>query len=129
MGGEVGAREAGKEIGWSALDVSEAAGPLARLRGVPVLHWHGDNIRLPQEVASIASTEGTPCQAFMVGEHALGMQFHAEFEPTALEQWLTGHAVELHHAGVDLQRLRADTQRYGAGLVDAGRAVIRDWLQ
>ncbi|HCO56053.1 MAG TPA: glutamine amidotransferase, partial [Pelagibacterium sp.] len=33
-----------KEIGWSALDLSDAAatGPLAVLREVPVLHWHGD---------------------------------------------------------------------------------------
>lgn len=65
----------------------------------------------------------------MVGEHALGMQFHAEFESEALEQWLTGHAVELHHAGVDLHQLREDTQRYGAGLARAGQAVIRDWLK
>lgn len=48
LGGAIGAREAGKEIGWSALDLGENAGPLAHLRGVPVLHWHGDNIRLPQ---------------------------------------------------------------------------------
>lgn len=129
LGGQVDARAAGKEIGWSALDVAGDGGPLRHLRGVPVLHWHGDNIRLPDGVASLASTPGTPCQAFMAGEHALGMQFHAEFEPAALEQWLTGHAVELHHAGVDLRRLRADTQRYGAGLAEAGRAVIRDWLQ
>jgi GMP synthase (glutamine-hydrolysing) len=128
LGGEVVAREAGKEIGWSALDVGVDAGPLRHLQGVPVLHWHGDNIRLPDGVASVAATAGTPCQAFMVGDHALGIQFHAEFEPEALEQWLTGHAVELHHAGVDLRRLREDTQRYGAGVAKAGQAVIRDWL-
>jgi GMP synthase (glutamine-hydrolysing) len=128
LGGEVGSRAAGKEICWSTLDISDQAGPLAHLRNVPVLHWHGDNIRLPDGVASIASTPGTPCQAFMVGQHALGIQFHAEFEPSALEQWLTGHAVELHHAGVDLQALRSDTQRYGAQLERAGQAVIRDWL-
>lgn len=129
LGGEVGPRSAGKEIGWAPVDVGEHAGPLSHLRGVPVLHWHGDNIRLPEGVPSIAWTTGTPCQAFLVGDHALGMQFHAEFEPAALEQWLTGHAVELHHAGVDLHRLRDDTQRYGAGLARAGRVVIDAWLK
>lgn len=135
LGGDVGASAAGKEIGWSVLDIAEDAGPLAHLRGVPVLHWHGDNIRLPADVASLASlaslasTPGTPCQAFMVGDHALALQFHVEFEAQALEQWLTGHAVELHHAGVDLQRLREETQRYGARLAHAGQAMLRGWLK
>jgi GMP synthase (glutamine-hydrolysing) len=129
LGGGVRGRAAGKEIGWSALEIDEQAGPLAHLRGVPVLHWHGDNIHLPEGVLSMASTPGTPCQAFMVGEHALGIQFHAEFEAEALEQWLTGHAVELHHAGVNLRGLRDDTQRYGAELARAGQAMIADWLK
>ena len=128
LGGEVQGRAAGKEIGWSAVEIGEHAGPLQHLRNVPVLHWHGDNIRLPEGVASIAATPGTPCQAFMIGEHALGIQFHAEFEPAALEQWLTGHAVELQHAGVDIQRLRDDTERHGADLARAGQAVIAEWL-
>ncbi|MTV40936.1 glutamine amidotransferase [Duganella radicis] len=128
LGGEVQGRAAGKEIGWSPVEVCEYAGPLAHLRGVPVLHWHGDNIRLPEGIPSIAWTQGTPCQAFLVGDHALGIQFHAEFDPAALEQWLTGHAVELQQAGVDLHRLREDTQRHGAELGLAGRALIDAWL-
>ncbi len=129
LGGEVGGRAAGKEIGWAPVDVCDHAGPLSHLRGVPVLHWHGDNIRLPEGVPSIAWTTGTPCQAFLVGDHALGIQFHAEFESAALEQWLTGHAVELQYAGVDLHRLREDTQRYGTGLAHACRAMIDAWLK
>ncbi|TFW30935.1 glutamine amidotransferase [Duganella callida] len=126
LGGEIRARVAGKEIGWAPVEVT-AEGPLAHLRGVPVLHWHGDNIHLPPQVSSAASTPGTPCQAFQSGK-ALGIQFHAEFAPAALEQWLTGHAVELQHAGVDLAQLRHDTQRYGDQLVQAGRALLRAWL-
>ena len=38
------------------------------------------------------------------------------------------HAVELHHAGVDLAQLRLDTARYGDGLLTAGREVVRAWL-
>lgn len=129
IGGEVAARAAGKEIGWAPVDVAGHAGPLEHLRGVPALHWHGDNIRLPEGVPSISSTPGTPCQAFQIGDHALGIQFHAEFDPAALEQWLTGHALELQQAGVDLHRLREDTQRYGAELTRAGRAMIEAWLE
>lgn len=116
------------EIGWSALALSAGAGVLERLRGVPVLHWHGDNIVLPQGMAPAAATEGTPCQAFHVEPYALGIQFHAEFDAGALEQWLTGHAVELQHAGVDLGKLREETLRRGGALNLAGKALIRDWL-
>lgn len=127
LGGKVEARMAGKEIGWSVLNL-DTDGPLKHLRGVPVLHWHGDNIRLPDGIEAIASTPGTPCQAFTVGDHALGIQFHAEFAPSALEEWLTGHAVELQQAGVDLQRLRDDTRQYAAGLESAGQSMIAEWL-
>lgn len=116
------------EIGWSALEMGAGAGLLDRLRGVPVLHWHGDNIVLPQGMAPAAATEGTPCQAFQVAPHALGIQFHAEFDADVLEQWLTGHAVELRHAGVDLGKLREETRRHGSALSLAGKALIRDWL-
>jgi len=116
------------EIGWAALDVASAAGPLAALRGVPVLHWHGDNIVLPPGIAALAATPGTPYQAFSAGRHALGLQFHAEFAQHALEEWLAGHAVELARAGVDLAALRRDTARHGRALEQASQAVLRDWL-
>ncbi|KQV84630.1 hypothetical protein ASD15_05470 [Massilia sp. Root351] len=124
--GSGGAPEA--EIGWSALDLAEDAGPLRHLRGVPVLHWHGDNIVPPSGSPPAAATLHTPCQAFTAGSHALGLQFHAEFHPDALEEWLAGHSVELQHAGVDFQRLREETRRHGAGLARAGDALLRDWL-
>lgn len=116
------------EIGWSALELAPDAGPLEALRGIPVLHWHGDNIVAPEGVASLAATPGTPCQAFAVGRHALALQFHAEFAAAALEEWLTGHAVELAHAAVDLQALRRDSARHGAALEQAGAALLRAWL-
>lgn len=133
LGGRVVRRaEAGAaaafEIGWSPLQILPGAGPMVRLSGVPVLHWHGDNIVLPPGMAPSAMTEGTPCQAFQLDRHLLGIQFHAEFASAELEQWLTGHAAELRRHGVDLERLRADTCRYGSGLEVAGRAMIGEWL-
>ena len=133
LGGHVARRTASggapqAEIGWSPLELAEYPGPLRHLRGVPVLHWHGDNIAPPAGAVSLAATEHTPCQAFAAGSHALGLQFHAEFHPDALEEWLTGHTVELQQAGIDFQRLREDTRRHGAALAQAGIALLRDWL-
>lgn len=118
----------GMEIGWSHLSIAPDAGPLAYLRGVPVLHWHGDNI-VPAALVAEASTPDTPCQAFRIDRHALALQFHAEFDPAMLEEWLVGHTVELRQAGVDLAQLRADTRQHGPKLVQAGQAMLRDWLK
>jgi GMP synthase (glutamine-hydrolysing) len=127
LGGRI-VRRHGMEIGWSRLDIAPDAGPLDALRGIPVLHWHGDNIVPPDGVASLAATDGTPCQAFTVGSHALALQCHVEFAAAALEEWLTGHAVELAHAGIDLHALRAATARHGRDLALAGTELLRRWL-
>ncbi|WP_229487916.1 glutamine amidotransferase-related protein [Pseudoduganella lutea] len=116
------------EIGWAPLDTVADAGPLGALQGIPVLHWHGDNIVPPPGIVSLAATPGTPCQAFAAGHHALGLQFHAEFAAHALEEWLAGHAVELARAGTDLAALRRDTSRHGDTLAQAGQALLRGWL-
>lgn len=117
------------EIGWAPLAIADAAGPLAALAGVPVLHWHGDNIIvLPAGIEPDAATPGTPCQAFRAGRHALALQFHAEFSAAALEEWLTGHAVELARSGVDLHGLRSATRMHGARLEEAGARLLQGWL-
>lgn len=128
LGGRVERRQAGAEIGWGALRIADSPGVLDALRGLPVLHWHGDNIVLPPEVAALAASPGTPVQAFAAGAHALGLQCHAEFSGDALEAWLTGHAVELRQAGIDLALLRAETVRYAPRLEQAGAALLRHWL-
>lgn len=133
LGGEVVRRTDARgahaaEIGWSPLDIASDADLLAPLKDCPVLHWHGDNIVLPSGVPALASTRWTPCQAFAVGRHALGLQCHVEFAADALEEWLSGHAVELAHAGVDLDRLRRDSRQYGDRLARAARDLLLRWL-
>lgn len=128
LGGGVARRPDAIELGWRELILDIPRGVLDELAGVPVLHWHGDNITLPPDVASLASTPGTPCQAFAVGDYALGLQFHAEFAGAQLEAWLSGHAVELAHGGIDLHELRIDTARHAATLEGAGTAVLQRWL-
>jgi GMP synthase (glutamine-hydrolysing) len=94
-----------------------------------VLHWHGDNFDLPDGAERLASTEVCPNQAFRVGEHALGLQFHLEVTPMALERWLVGHVVEIGAArGVFIDRLRADTRRFGPALEAAAPGVFAEWL-
>lgn len=120
-----------QEIGFAplALTPAGAASVLAPLsHGTPVLHWHGDQFEIPPGAESLATTPLCPHQAFAVGMHALGLQFHLEADFSRIEQWLVGHACELAAAGVDLQALRAGAHEHGPALAQAARAVFGAWL-
>lgn len=120
-----------KEIGWSELriDAADAESCLAPLRGVPVLHWHGDTFDLPAGTRRLASTELTPHQAFALGHHGLALQFHTEVDITRIETWLIGHTAELSQAGIDVAALRAASRRCGPHAAVAGRQVLAGWLR
>ncbi|RBP17129.1 GMP synthase (glutamine-hydrolysing) [Roseiarcus fermentans] len=129
----LGARVApgpGKEIGYAPVALADAgrASPLARLDGLPVLHWHGDACELPPGALLLASTPLGPVQAFSRGPRALALQFHVEADPHRIEQWLIGHAAELAAAGLDPRALRADALRHGEATAAAGRALLAEWL-
>lgn len=122
-----------KEIGWAPLTLTEAgkASPLEHVDGAktPVLHWHGDTFDLPEGAALLASTAICETQAFAIGTHALGLQFHLEAYGLALERWFVGHTAEIGATpGVSVQGLRADTQKFSEGLARQGKLALNAWL-
>jgi GMP synthase (glutamine-hydrolysing) len=118
-----------KEIGWARVRLSDAGAdsPLREL-GEPVLHWHGDTFDLPEGAVHLASTSACRNQAFALGAHTLGLQFHPEVTGEAQESWLVGHAHEIAHTpGVTALDLRAAGQRQ-TGAARQGRAFFGRWL-
>ena len=53
-----------------------------------VLHWHQDTFDLPPNAVGLASSESTPNQAYRVGRHAYGLQFHLEVGREMMEEWV-----------------------------------------
>lgn len=120
-----------KEIGFApvTLTTEGADSPLAPLAdGTPVLHWHGDRYDLPPGARRLASTAICAEQAFAVGDHALGLQFHLEANLDELEAWLIGHAAELGAAGIDPRALRAQAPALARRLSQCAREVFTAWL-
>lgn len=123
----------GKEIGWSPLKLTDAGkrSPLRHLQGddVRVLHWHGDTFDLPEGAERLASTDAYQNQAFAVGMAVLGLQFHAEVSPSALEYWFVGHASEIAATpGISVPLLRSETARCGDAAALHGRTMFAEWL-
>jgi hypothetical protein len=78
--------------------------------------------------APLAISRLYPNQAFAVGRHALGLQFHPEVQAAALERWYVGHACELGAARIDVAQLRAASRRHAPPLQEPARRLWRRWL-
>lgn len=80
-----------KEIGW--FPVLKCA-PHALFAGFPeectAFHWHGDTFELPPGAVRIAESAACRNQAFVFGEHVVGLQFHVEVSPAAVHGFLHG---------------------------------------
>lgn len=119
-----------RELGWAPVTLADAAAgtALRHLEGAPVLHWHQDTFSLPKGATLLASTEANTNQAFAYGR-SLGLQFHPEADPEAIEQWLIGHTGDLQQWGIDPRDLRAATREHGDDAVVAGIALLRGYLK
>jgi GMP synthase-like glutamine amidotransferase len=86
-----------KEVGW--FPVQRTAGPHALFGGLPQtftpFHWHGETFDLPHEAMLLASSEVTENQAFAVGQHVLGLQFHMEATEESVRALLKAAAHEI----------------------------------
>lgn len=105
LGGQIVAKALGarvypgraKEIGW--FPVQRTAGSPALFDGLPQtftpFHWHGETFDLPHEAMLLASSEVTENQAFAVGQHVLGLQFHMEATEESVRALLKAAAYEI----------------------------------
>jgi GMP synthase (glutamine-hydrolysing) len=133
MGARVYPGQAGKEIGWSPLKLTDAgaSGALAEIgpEKTAVLHWHGDTFDMPPQARLLASTKQYHHQAFSVGRRGLALQFHPEVSAAELESWFIGHALEINNSpGISVAQLRADTARHAPSLTEYGPRFFKRWL-
>jgi GMP synthase-like glutamine amidotransferase len=67
-----------KEIGWFPVQFNDGTTPT-------VLHWHGDTFDLPENAILLAESVACKNQAYQYGEKVIGLQFHFEMTPEALD--------------------------------------------
>ncbi|SIO54888.1 type 1 glutamine amidotransferase [Chitinophaga niabensis] len=78
-----------KEIGWFPVQFHDGIAPSP----TTVFHWHGDTFDLPENAIHLAETSACKNQAYRIGDRVVGLQFHFEITPEALEGMIThcGH--------------------------------------
>lgn len=140
LDGEVVPGRGPMQVGWSPVELTQEGtdSPLKSLAGRPVLHWHGDSVRLPvgekaaaDGVERLAYDSFSTVQAFR-SRYSLGLQFHAEVDPARIEQWFLGHVGELDALGygpAELDRFREETAEHGSGLSGLSQDLLLDWLR
>lgn len=75
-----------REIGWFAIEGLEPGPGAYRFPAqISVLHWHGETFDLPAGARRLARSAICENQAFCIGERVVGLQFHLEMEPPAIE--------------------------------------------
>jgi GMP synthase (glutamine-hydrolysing) len=54
---------------------------------LPCVHWHSDTFGLPEGAVRLAGNDAYENQAFRVGDHAYGLQFHVEVTAALVGHW------------------------------------------
>lgn len=68
-----------KEIGWFEIEATPCLESCFRLpERFLGFHWHGETFDLPAGAIRLASSKGCENQAFQIGKHVVGLQFHLE---------------------------------------------------
>ena len=78
-------RNACKEIGWFPIMSAPYTENSYRLpKTCCVFHWHGETFDLPTGAVLLARSKATENQAFQIGRHVVGLQFHLETTPESV---------------------------------------------
>jgi len=99
-----------REIGWLPLQWTHGARrhprirPLTRTLPDPVVfHWHGDTFSLPDGATRLAATEACGNQAFAIGDHVVGVQFHPEATPESVRAMIDAGRSDVEAGGAFVQ--------------------------
>ena len=113
-GPEVGATLVAKR---DAADADPVFGPLPL--SPDVLQWHHDEIsQLPTGATLLAGNPHYPHQAFRVGRHVYGLQFHIETTPEIVRAWAESDPVGVDASPHDLETICARAEAAQPDLED-----------
>jgi GMP synthase-like glutamine amidotransferase len=141
-GGRVERGDAGLEVGLVDVELLAAAaddvllGPVAAVAGqrFGAPQWHQDAVtELPPGAVLLAAGQRYRHQAFRLGDHAWGLQYHPEVTAEDFDDWLAGGHGALRTAGLEpdevrsaLAAARSSQQRVARAHADAFAGLVAE---
>jgi len=133
LGADVYPGKAGVEKGWKPLALTEEGkkSPARHLGGdhTQMFHWHGDHFDLPQGAVRLASTDLYENQIYSYGKNLIGLQCHPEVTPLIINNWLVAAAGLAARGEVDINALRASTDKHLDTLIPQSALFLNEWLE
>lgn len=129
-------RRIAPEYGWVEVRPT-AAGRTDRLirhfaDAEPIYQWHSDTFTLPRAAVHLAESDSCPLQAFRLGDHVYGFQFHLEADRQLIERWIDAAGRSRDHAKQEAHLNRRETLSASDRLLPRaaalGRAVFGEFI-
>jgi GMP synthase-like glutamine amidotransferase len=89
-------KHAHKEIGWFDITATPNRENCFQFpERCLAFHWHGETFDLPPGAIHLARSQGCENQAFQIGRHVIGLQFHLETTPESIHDLVDNCRAEL----------------------------------
>ncbi|MHB8160127.1 MAG: type 1 glutamine amidotransferase [Thermoleophilia bacterium] len=122
-----------KELGWNSVELTAAAAADALFSGfpstLPVFQLHGDTFDLPSGAVRLASSSNYENQAFRLGKHVYGLQFHVEVTADLVHVWVNEYRNYLENGGIDGDIVLANLTQKSEALLPVARQLIERFLE
>ena len=116
------------EIGYTEVEPSARAGDFLAAPA-HMYEWHSEGFELAEGAELLATGQIFPNQAFRIGKHAYGLQFHPEVSPQNFQGWLRGsQPMETFPGAHSQQRQIDDAKRFDGPMGDWLSDFLNDWL-
>jgi GMP synthase (glutamine-hydrolysing) len=123
------------EIGWYEVTLTSAglADPVLGSvgRSFSALEWHSYEAVLPARATALARSDSS-LQAYRIGGHAWGIQFHAEVTAADFHHWLdtyTNLDTDAIESRIDIDAIAAETDDRIEAWNDIGREICQRFVQ
>lgn len=129
-------RGAAPEFGWSAVTPTAEGRGDALFRhfdgAQPIFQWHADTFTPPAGAVHLATSPACDYQAFRIGEHAYGFQFHLEADEALIRRWVASRqnvgVIASGAVAVDADTLHVATEHNIARSKRLAEAVFGEFI-
>lgn len=134
LGEKVFKGNAGQEIGWLPLSLTDAGKnhAVAQLAGdkTNMFHWHSDTYELPKGAVLLASSAMYQNQIYSYGRNILGVQCHPEVTPAQAREWLDAMSDEIAASKIvnGIEELRTQTEQNIDRMSVQSKLFFEEWL-